>query len=72
MTMPDNKVHCAAFILREAAAAGIKVGTDGDEIVMLAPMRVPGDVRRWFERKLYEYREAVIAIIVLENAGGQS
>jgi hypothetical protein len=30
MTMPDNKVQCAEFVLREALALGIRVGTDGD------------------------------------------
>jgi hypothetical protein len=36
MTMPDNKVHCAAFLLNEAAALGIAVGTDGRALARAA------------------------------------
>ena len=66
--MPDNKVHCAEFVLREALALGIRVGTDGSELVMVAPMRVPRETRRWFETRLEEHRAEVIEAIQ-KNAG---
>jgi len=42
---------------------GIKIATDGTELVMLAPLRVPQATRRWFEAALAEHRAAVIAAI---------
>jgi hypothetical protein len=57
----------ALFILEEAAALGIHVGTDGEDLLMIAPMRVPGDVRRWFETQLNEYRREIIAAIQRDN-----
>jgi len=52
---------------------GIRVGTDGiDDLVMLAPVQVPGDVRRFFERELWAHRRAIIDFIEEENAGGRA
>jgi len=65
-----SKAYCqAVFVLREAQALGIAVGTDGTELVMLAPMRVPREVRRQFERALDKYAAEIIAVIQRENAG---
>jgi hypothetical protein len=72
MTMPDNKVHCAAFLLREALALGIRIGTDGNNIVVHVPRRVQTETREWFYRQLYEFKAEIIAAIQLENAGGRS
>jgi hypothetical protein len=60
----------ARFILDEATALGIRVGAsdDGSEFVMVAPMRVPRETRRWFETRLEEHRAEVIEIIQ-KNAG---
>jgi hypothetical protein len=58
----------AKIILREAAGLGIKIATDGSELFMLAPLRVPRAVRRQFEAALNELRTEVIAII--QNGGG--
>jgi hypothetical protein len=58
----------AMFILDEATALDIHVGTDGSELVMLTPLRVPRDVRRWFEAELEKYRADVIEIIQQQNA----
>ena len=65
----DSKAYCAAFILREAQALGIRIGTDGDELILVAPLRVPRDVRVWFETQLEEHRAEIIAIIQREKAG---
>jgi len=56
------------FVLREALALGIRVGTDGSELVMVAPMRVRRETRRWFETRLEEHRAEVIEVIQ-KNAG---
>jgi hypothetical protein len=53
-----------------AKAAGIAIGTDGDELAMLVPLKVPRDVRSWFENELYKYKAEVIDIIQRENGGG--
>jgi hypothetical protein len=50
----------AAFILREAAALGIRVGTDGTEVVMLAPLRIPTACRRAIEDAIYAHRREII------------
>ena len=70
MSIPeDNRLAQAAsrlsirLILAEAAGLGIKIATDGTELVMLAPLRVPQATRRWFEAALAEHRAAVIAAI---------
>ena len=55
--------RAAAFILHAAQATGIRVGTDGVNIDMLSPLRVPFRIIRQFERALNEFRAEVIAII---------
>jgi hypothetical protein len=57
----------AAFILAEAAALGMAVGTNGEELVMRAPLRVSFTVRRIFEDALENYRAEVIAHILREG-----
>ena len=44
---------------------------DGSELILVAPMRVPYDVRRWFEIWLNEFRAEVIAVIQAD-AGGRT
>jgi len=58
----------AAFILDEATALGIRIATDGDELIMLVPLRVPRETRRWFEIQLHEFRAEVVNIILRKNA----
>ena len=64
--MPTTET--ARFILEEATALGIHVGTNGDELLMIAPLRIPREVRAWFEVELAKHKAAVIAIIQAENA----
>jgi hypothetical protein len=67
--VPDSKaLRSAAFILHEAQALGIRIGTNGDDLILVAPLKVPRDVRRWFEKKLDEFRAEIISIIQRENA----
>ena len=61
------RTEAAQFILAEAKALGIRVGTNGDELVMLAPLRIPYASRRTFEAALEAHRAEIIAHIIAEN-----
>jgi hypothetical protein len=41
-------------------------------LILVAPMRVPRDLRRWFETRLDELRAEVIEVIRRENADKQN
>jgi hypothetical protein len=56
-----------ARLLDAARALGIRVGTNGDEVVMLAPMRVPGEILRVFETEFEKHKQRVINFILTEN-----
>jgi hypothetical protein len=71
VTIPETSLECAAFILRETQLMGIRVGTDGSELIMIAPVAMPRTTRLWFENKIVEYRADVIAVIQRENAAGR-
>jgi hypothetical protein len=58
----------AAFTLNAAKAIGISAGTDGTELLMLAPLSVPRDVRVRFEKAFHEYREDIIKLILAEHS----
>jgi hypothetical protein len=64
-----TRIAEATFILREAAAAGIKVGTDGTEVVMIAPLKMPHEFRRSFERAIETHQQEIIALIMAEHRG---
>ncbi len=51
--------------LRASTALGIYVGTDGDEVSMLAPIWVPTGIRRVFEAAIAENQREFIKQIVL-------
>jgi hypothetical protein len=64
-----TRVETARFILAEAEALGIRVGTNGtDDLVMLAPLRIPRASRRTFEIALEEYRAEIIEIVWREGS----
>ena len=65
MTTP--RTEAARFILAEATALGMSVGTNGVELLLSAPLRVPRESRRTFEIALHEYRAEVIGIIMAEG-----
>jgi hypothetical protein len=54
------RAEAAAFILREAAALGIRVGTDGTEVIMLAPLRIPYACRRAIEDAIFAHKLEII------------
>ena len=69
-----NATLAATAILNKARELGIRVGAapDGSELILVAPLRLPYETRRWFEVWLDNFRTEVIDIILQENAGGRS
>jgi hypothetical protein len=61
-------VSRAYFILKEAAAAGIRVGTDGDGLLLVPPRGMPHESWFSFERAIIEHQTEIIEIIRRENA----
>jgi hypothetical protein len=57
----------AAFILREAKALGIRVGTDGIEVIAVMPLKIPTDIRHRFELAIDRHRREIIDQIMREN-----
>jgi hypothetical protein len=57
------RLACAELVLREARKRGLRIGTDGDEIVLYAPLATPRPIIFWFERWLGELRVECIQII---------
>jgi hypothetical protein len=62
------RAEVATFLLREAAALGIRVGTDGTELVVLSPLCLPYDCRRAIEDGLFAHQLEVIEHIKGEYA----
>jgi hypothetical protein len=67
MTSASASKETAAFILREASALGIRVGTDGTELIAAIPLKLPTDIRHAFERAINQHRQEIIDQIVREN-----
>jgi hypothetical protein len=59
-----SRKQAAEFILREALAAGIRVGTDGKEVVMMAPLKIPIASRRTFETAILAHQDEIITLIM--------
>jgi hypothetical protein len=65
----DYATLAATIILNKALELGIRVGAapDGSELILVAPLRIPYDVRHWFEVWLDNFRDEAIDIILREN-----
>jgi hypothetical protein len=63
----STRTEAARFILTEALKLDIRVGTNGEELVLLAPLRIPSASRRPFEEALEAYRAEVIEIVLREG-----
>jgi hypothetical protein len=61
------RADAVRFILAEAAALGMHVGTNGDELMLLTPLRIPYASRRTFEIALEKYRAEIIQIVLREG-----
>jgi hypothetical protein len=57
----------AQFVLKAAADAGIKIGTDGTDLILAIPPRLPSEVRRSFEQAIAQHEREIIALILAEN-----
>ena len=55
-------------LLEEALTLGIRVGTDGTDLIMHVPKQVPTETREWFYRQIYEFKAEVIEVIRRETA----
>jgi len=66
--MTATRKQTAEFILREAQAAGLRVGTDGEEIVLALPRvrDLPHESYFSFQRAILAHREEIIALIMAE------
>jgi hypothetical protein len=68
MTTPA-RIETARFVLDEATKLGIRIGTNGtDDLLMIAPLRIPIASRRMFEEALEIYRTEIIDIVWREGA----
>jgi hypothetical protein len=62
------RTEAARFILAEARKLGIRVGTNGtDDLVVLAPLRIPRATRDTFEKAVIEYEAELIEIVWREG-----
>jgi hypothetical protein len=66
MSSRTSRDAVASALLHGAAAAGIKIGTDGDGLLLLKPREMSRETS--FERALAEYQKEIIRIILQENA----
>jgi hypothetical protein len=63
-----SRITEATFILRAAHAAGIRVGTDGKEVVMLAPLKIPRASRLAFEAAIHAHQDEIISLILAKQS----
>jgi hypothetical protein len=63
---PDASTR-AAFVLRAAADAGIRVGTDGKELLICPPRGMPRASYWSFRHALVEHLAEIIALIEAEE-----
>jgi hypothetical protein len=57
----------AAFILKEAAAAGFKIGTDGCDFIIAPPRGMSRESRASFTAAIIANRDEIIDMILREN-----
>jgi hypothetical protein len=62
-----TRIEAARFILAEAEALGMSVGTNGTELLLSAPLRIPRASCRTFEDALQAYRAEIIEIVMREG-----
>ena len=58
-----ERVMTAKALLLLADALGIKVGSDGVDVVTVSTSRVPLETSRWLHTQLCKHKRAVIGII---------
>jgi hypothetical protein len=61
------------FILAESLKLDIRIGTNGDELLVVYPRtKLPRETYRYFSRAIFEHREAIMAHIIAENGPCQT
>jgi hypothetical protein len=60
-------IHEAAFVLHAAAEAGIRLGTNGEDLLVSPPRAMPKESWHSFERAIFEHRDAIIQLIMEEQ-----
>jgi hypothetical protein len=61
---PHTRVETAHFVLREALAAGLRVGTNGCDLILAPPRGMPSASYFSFQREILDHRDEVIDIIL--------
>jgi hypothetical protein len=67
LTQAARDEAVAAFLLSEAKNLGVRVGTDGENLVTVTTRRIPAATIIALEHELVRHKQAVIAAIVAEN-----
>jgi hypothetical protein len=63
----NARAQTARFILTEAAKLGIRIGTDGCDLIIAPPRGMPRESYFSFQRAILKHRDEVIAHILAEN-----
>jgi hypothetical protein len=63
-----TRAEVAAFILREAAALGMAVGTDGCDLIIAPPRHMPRESYFSFQRAIIAYRNEIIDLVLAKGA----
>jgi hypothetical protein len=62
----------ARLLLRLADTLGVKVGSDGKNLITITRSAVPPELGRWLHAELCKRSRAVAKIIEQENNGGRT
>jgi hypothetical protein len=63
-----RRERAALFILREANALDLRIGTDGCDLILAPPKGMPSDSYSSFKSAILAHVDEIIAIILRENA----
>ena len=66
-TTTEAALAAAQFILDEADSLGIRVGTDGTELALLIPLKLPRETRASFEAAAEANKAGIIELIAREG-----
>jgi hypothetical protein len=62
-----TRIEAARFILAECTKLGIRVGTDGTELVIGPPRGMPRETYFSFQRAIAAHRDEIIEIVWREG-----
>ena len=66
-TPHTDRIAAARFILDEAKACGMHIGTDGDDLLIAPPRGMPRESYFSFQRAIIEHRAEVIDTIMADK-----